>query len=77
MKSVPGNVWVLLRGDCVCLSPSDTLDSVYESHLLPGKHLTGLFQAHPGAGSLWTSMVDSGAFSNQELNTFLWVRAAP
>ena len=77
MKDILGDVWVLLRGDCVCLSPSDTLDSVYESHLPPGRHLTDLFRAHPGAGSLWVCMVESGAFSNQELNTFMWVRAAP
>ena len=77
MKGVLGDVWVLLRGDYVCLSPSDTLDSVYESHLPPGKHLSDVFRAHPGAGSLWASMVESGAFSDQGLNTFLWVRAAP
>ena len=28
MKNVLGDVWVLLRGNCVCLSPSDTLDSM-------------------------------------------------
>ena len=77
MKRVLGDVWVLLRGDCVCLSPSDTLDSVYEGNHLPGRHLNGLFQAHPGAGLQWTNMVESGAFSNQEVNTFLWVRATP
>ena len=77
MKNVLGDVWVLLQGDCVCLSPSVTLDSACEDHLLLGKHLTGLLRAHPGAGLLWTSMVDSGAFSNQQLNTLLGVRATP
>ena len=52
MKALLGNTWVLLRGDAVCLSPSDTLDGVYEDHLPPGKHLSGLFRAHPDAGSL-------------------------
>ena len=73
MKAILGDVWVLLRGDAVCLSPSDTLDSVYEDHLPPGRHLSSLFRTHPGAGSLWTNMVESGAYSNQELNTLLWV----
>ena len=77
MKSVLGDMWVLLKGDLVCLSPSDTLDGIYEGHHFLGKHLDSLFQPHPGAGSLWTRMVESDAFSNQELNTLLWVRAAP
>ena len=77
MKALLGDMWVLLRGDAVCLSPSDTLDGVYEDHLPPGKHLSNLFRTHPEAGSLWTNMVESGAYSNQELNTLLWVRAAP
>ena len=77
MKAILGDTWVLLRGDAVCLSPSDTLDGVYEDHLPPGKHLSGLFRAHPDTGSLWTNMVESGSYSNQELNTLLWVRAAP
>ena len=76
MKAILGDMWILLKGDLVCLSPSSTLDGVYEGHHLPGRHLDGLFRSHPTAGLHWTSMVESGAFSNQELNTLLWVRAA-
>ena len=65
MKCVLGDLWVLLQGDLVCLSPSDTLDGVYEGQHGPGRHLDGLVRAHPGAGSIWARIVESGSFSKQ------------
>ena len=77
MQDILGDLWILLKGDLVCLAPSDTLDSVYEGQHGPGRPLDDLFRAHPRASSVWACSVESGNHSNQEPNTLLWVRAAP
>ena len=71
-----GDLWHLVKGGSLCLSPAAAVDAAYAEVNVVGGHLSTVARVDSQTGAAWESIVESGQLSNGQLRLLAWVCAA-